>query len=280
MEINIDILVDNNTIIDSYYCGEPGLSIHIEADGRRILFDTGYSDLFIKNAQQLGIDLHKITDLVISHGHNDHTWGIPHLIQYFDRGNTNDALNKNLICHPNALIQKLYERKPIGMSISRSTLEFFFKIVETSNVYNITDNIIFMGQIPRELKFEPSQKIGETYDLCGNQIDDYVLDDTALVIKTSQGMIIITGCSHSGICNIIKYAKEITGDDRIVTIIGGFHLGEASDSLLEFTGEYFNKQLIDHIHPCHCTGFNAKLHLAKFVDIRDIGSGLKISYPC
>lgn len=280
MGININILVDNNTIVDSYYCGEPGLSIYIEADGRRILFDTGYSDLFIKNAQQLGIDLNKITDLVISHGHNDHTWGIPHLIQYFDRGIKDIDLNKILICHPNALIQKKYEGKPIGMSISRSTLEFFFKIVETCNVYNISENIFFMGQIPREMEPEPSQVIGETYDSNGRSIDDYVLDDTALVIKTNQGIIIVTGCSHSGICNIVKYAKEITGDNRIVTIIGGFHLEEASGSLLKFTGEYLNKQHIDHIYPCHCTGLNAKLHLAKLVDVRDVGSGLKISYQC
>lgn len=73
--MKLTVLVDNNTFVDEYLIGEPGVSYYIECDGKKILFDLGYSDVFLKNAQTLKIDLSDIDDLVISHGHNDHTWG-------------------------------------------------------------------------------------------------------------------------------------------------------------------------------------------------------------
>ncbi len=105
------------------------------------------------------------------------------------------------------------------------------------------------------------------------------MDDTALVITTSEGLIIITGCSHSGICNIVEYAKEITNIDKIVTVIGGFHLQKASDEVLNLTGNYFNQQDLDHIHPCHCTDLDAKIHLAKYAPVKEVGAGLQLTFP-
>ena len=78
MALTLSILCDNNTLIDRYYYGEPGVSYYIEIDSARILFDTGYSDVFLKNAKLMDIDLSTITHLVISHGHDDHTNGLPH----------------------------------------------------------------------------------------------------------------------------------------------------------------------------------------------------------
>lgn len=111
MTIKITVLVDNNTLIDSYFCGEPGVCYYIEADNKKILFDTGYSDIFIDNAHILNIDLAEITDLVLSHGHNDHTWGLSHLIQHFDRRNIETQEAKHLIYHPDALIPKNFNLK-------------------------------------------------------------------------------------------------------------------------------------------------------------------------
>ncbi|MBQ1439018.1 MAG: MBL fold metallo-hydrolase [Solobacterium sp.] len=79
--MKLTVLTDNNTIIDRYYLGEPALSFYLEDGDRRILFDTGYSDVFLRNAEALGIDLHAITDIVLSHGHNDHTGGLRYLLE-------------------------------------------------------------------------------------------------------------------------------------------------------------------------------------------------------
>ncbi|MDD4160533.1 MAG: MBL fold metallo-hydrolase [Synergistaceae bacterium] len=102
--LKLTVLVDNNTLIDKYLTAEPGLSFWIESDGRKILFDTGYSDVFIKNAQVLGINLNDIDVAVLSHGHNDHTWGLNHLVQYFDRTMKSDM--PEMIAHPGAFERK------------------------------------------------------------------------------------------------------------------------------------------------------------------------------
>lgn len=279
MTIKITVLVDNNTLIDSYFCGEPGVCYHIEADNKKVLFDTGYSDIFINNAHILNIDLANITDLVLSHGHNDHTWGLSHLIQHFDRRNTERSKVKHLIYHPDALLPKKFHSKVIGANIPKDVLTAYFSCVETSEPYYISENIVFLGQIPRNNSFEGKEPIGTTIDNNSNEVDDYVLDDSALAIKTSEGVIIITGCSHSGICNITEYAKQVTGLNKIVTVIGGFHLQQASKEVLEHTGNYFNQQELTHIHPCHCTDLNAKIYLAKHAPVQEVGAGLQLIYP-
>ncbi|HGN1705862.1 TPA: MBL fold metallo-hydrolase [Providencia rettgeri] len=279
MTIKITVLVDNNTLIDSYFCGEPGVCYHIEADNKKVLFDTGYSDIFIDNAHILNIDLAHITDLVLSHGHNDHTWGLGHLIQHFDRRNTENSQVKHLIYHPDALLPKKFHSKVIGANTPKDVLAAYFTCLETSEPYYLSENIVFLGQIPRNNSFEGKDPIGTMLDNNRNEVDDYVLDDSALAIKTSEGLIVITGCSHSGICNITEYAKQVTGLNKIVTVIGGFHLQQASKDVLERTGNYFNQQELTHIHPCHCTDLNAKIHLAKYAPVQEVGAGLQLIYP-
>lgn len=279
MTIKITILVDNNTLIDSYLCGEPGVCYYIEADNHKVLFDTGYSDIFIHNAQILAIDLAEITDLVLSHGHNDHTWGMNHLIQYYDRRNCHFEQKISLVCHPDALLPKRFNSKVIGANIPKEVLAAYFDNNETNKPFYLSDNIIFLGQIPRNNTFEGKEPIGTTVDTSNRTIDDYVWDDSALVVKTAEGLIIVTGCSHAGICNIVEYAKEVTQIDKIVTVIGGFHLQEASEETLNQTGHYFSQLNINQIHPCHCTDLAAKIHLSKFASIKEVGVGLVLNYP-
>ncbi|WP_369310911.1 MBL fold metallo-hydrolase [Providencia rettgeri] len=278
MTIKITVLVDNNTLIDSYFCGEPGVCYYIEAGNKKILFDTGYSDIFINNAHMLNIDLAKITDLVLSHGHNDHTWGLSHLIQYFDRRNLETRQPKQLIYHPDALKPKKFQSKVIGANTSKDVLDAYFSCVESIKPYYLSENVVFLGQIPRNNSFEGKEPIGTTLDENRHNVDDYVLDDTALAITTTEGLIVVTGCSHSGICNIVEYAKQVTGITRIVTVIGGFHLQQAADNILEQTGNYFAQQELLHIHPCHCTDLAAKIHLAKHAPVKEVGTGLQLTF--
>lgn len=279
MTIKISVLVDNNTLIDSYFCGEPGVCYHIDTDGHQILFDTGYSDIFIDNAHTMGIDLANITDLALSHGHNDHTWGLNHLIQHYDRRNSLFPKKIRLIYHPDALLPKRFGDKVIGANIPKAVLTAYFENHETVKPFYLTDNVIFLGQIPRTNTFEGKEPIGTTVDNNNQPIDDYVWDDSALAIKTSEGLIVITGCSHAGICNIVEYAKKVTKMDKIVTVIGGFHLQQASDEVLNQTGDYFSQLDAKQIHPCHCTDLAAKIHLSKYTKIQEVGVGLVLNYP-
>ncbi len=109
-----------------------------------------------------------------------------------------------------------------------------------------------------------------------NMIDDFVNDDTAIVYKSEKGLFIITGCSHSGICNIIEYAKKICEDNRIYGIIGGFHLFDASKRL-DRTIEYLKENSIKWLYPCHCVSLKAKIEMAKQMQINEVGVGLEIN---
>jgi 7,8-dihydropterin-6-yl-methyl-4-(beta-D-ribofuranosyl)aminobenzene 5'-phosphate synthase len=100
--MKLTVLVDNNTLIDRYFYGEPGVSYFIEDEGNKILFDLGYSDVFIKNAQKLNIDLLNLDFVVLSHGHLDHTWGLDPLIRLYTEAIIENLNHKNpiIIAHP------------------------------------------------------------------------------------------------------------------------------------------------------------------------------------
>ena len=276
--MKLTVLVDNNTFIDEYLIGEPAVSYFIECDGRKIIFDLGYSDVFLKNAQILQIDLADIDDIVLSHGHNDHTWGLNHLTQYYDRTVNPPKKRINIIAHPDALLPKYYEKKSIGINFKLDENSYFFKKNLTREPVYISENILFLGQIPRINPFEAKNPVGHTHDITGELIEDYVYDDSALTIKTEQGLVIITGCSHAGICNIIEYAKRVTGESRVASVIGGFHLLNASDDVLSSTGEYLNELSAGTLYPCHCTDLAAKIYLSGHVKIAEVGVGLTLEF--
>lgn len=104
---------------------------------------------------------------------------------------------------------------------------------------------------------------------------DYVMDDSAIVYKGNTGLFIITGCSHSGICNIVEYAKEVCKENRVAGIIGGFHLFEVSKELQQ-TINYFIDNNIKELYPCHCVSFRAKAEIHKYIPIHEVGVGLVI----
>ena len=271
--LKLNVLVDNNTLIDRYFKAEPGLSFWIESDGKKILFDTGYSDIFIENAQIMGIDVNSADVVVLSHGHNDHTWGLNHLVQHLDR--TMSVKRPEMIAHPGAFERKRCGSQEIGMILKEDVIEEYFRVSKCSSPVRITEKLHWLGEIPREgWDIKP---IGTT--LINNQwIDDYCLDDSALAYQAKDGLIIITGCSHSGICNIINHARELTGVEKVLDVIGGFHLQNAGKDLMEKTVKELKKIAPDAMHPCHCTDLKAKIVLGQSFSIEEVGSGLVLDY--
>ena len=243
--MKLTVLTDNSTYIDRYYLAEPALSFYIEDGNKKILFDTGYSDVFIKNAQKMQINLQDLDYIVFSHGHNDHTGGLEFLGE-------NKA---EIIAHPNCFDKKFHLGFEVGSVLKKEDITDKYRCRFTKQPFYITDNLLFLGEIPRRFQFE-NISVGTTI-YQGKEIDDYVKDDTALVYKGEDGLFIITGCSHSGICNIAEYAKELCRDSRINGIIGGFHLF-SEDERLEKTVDYLAKNKIKTLYPCHCVSLKAK----------------------
>lgn len=132
-----------------------------------------------------------------------------------------------------------------------------------------------MGEIPTLNNFEPRYSIGKSI-VNDEKIDDTINDDSAIVYKSDKGLFVITGCSHSGICNIIEYAKKVCNDTRIYGVIGGFHLFDVNERL-EKTISYLKENNIKLLYPCHCVSLKAKIEMAKRLDINEVGVGLEIN---
>lgn len=277
--MKLSVLVDNNTFIDRYFYGEPGLSFYIEDGNNKILFDTGYSNIFIENARKMGIDLQDLDYLVISHGHLDHTWGIVPLIRLYTEARLEKQPHKipEFVLHPEALNSRVMDDTEIGCLLNPDKLRKHFDMKYTKSPYWLTENLVFLGEIPRKFDFENTEPVGkiETSEIYEN---DYLIDDSALAYKTSRGIVIITGCSHSGICNITEYAKEVCNDSCIIDIVGGFHLQNPSKKQLKGTVEYMMKLNPKEAHACHCTDLYSKIELSKAVRLKEVGAGLQLKY--
>lgn len=266
--MKLKVLVDNNTYIDQYYLGEPAVSYYIEDEDTKILFDTGYSDIFISNSKKMGINLNNIDKIIISHGHDDHTKGLKY---YFDK-----KRKVELISHPSCFDYKedstgLY----IGSPLKREELEERCSLNLTDEPLKISKNIYYLGEIPTTCDFEKRYSIGKTI-INDNKENDYVKDDSAIAYKCNKGIFVITGCSHSGICNIIEYAKKVCDDSRIIGVIGGFHLF-TKDERLYSTIEYLKENNIKLLYPCHCVSLQAKIEMGKELEINEVGVGLELN---
>ena len=266
--MKLTILVDNNTFIDQYYHGEPAASFYIETESEKILFDTGYSDILISNAEKMGIDLTKITHIVLSHGHDDHTRGLKYLKEAIDISDV------QLIAHPNCFLPKYNGELYIGSPFSEAEINKMTNYIPCKEMYEITENLIYLGEIPRTNTYENQKPIGH-YKQDGILKDDYLQDDTAMVYKTDKGLFIITGCSHSGICNIIEYAKKVCNEGRVYGVLGGFHLF-GDDEQLRKTIEYLQQNQVEKFYPCHCVSLLAKAKMMQSLPVVETGVGLSI----
>jgi 7,8-dihydropterin-6-yl-methyl-4-(beta-D-ribofuranosyl)aminobenzene 5'-phosphate synthase len=242
------------------FLAEHGLSYLIEHEEQTILFDTGHSDVFLKNAKMMGIDISRnINTVVLSHGHWDHGDGLGYLE------------NKTLITHPVSFIRRFRKNNDsnIGLARSKREIEKRFKLITSSKPYKISPNIIYLGEIPRENDYEAQT----TTFIDENGNDDFIPDDSALAIINNNELIIISGCAHSGICNISEYAKKVTGLEKIKTVIGGFHL-KYDDLQTRKTIKYFKRQKIKQIYPSHCTELPALAMFYNEFKTRQVKSGM------
>lgn len=232
----ISVLTDNVPGRDTP--AEHGLSYLVEHDGKIVLFDTGQSDLFLRNASVMGNSLDHLDSIVLSHGHFDHGDGL----RFLEGG--------ELICHPGCFVER-YRKSDhsfIGLKLSEEEMAARFNLIRTTEPLAISDRIIFLGEIPRMTAFESKQS---TFVL-DNGEDDFVMDDSAIALVTDQGLFVITGCGHAGIVNTLEHARKITGIEKIYGVMGGFHLKQADHQTLE-TIRYLKELKVPHIYPSHCT---------------------------
>ena len=242
--IKFTVLSENRANNEKSLAGESGLSVLVEVDGKRFLLDTGYSNLFLTNANKMGIDLGEIKDVVITHGHSDHTNGVV----YLDGG-------KNIILHPQAFKSRYSIRKQeyAGFPITKEELKQSHNVIEAKDAIEVLKDVFFIGEVPMVVDFESNGNFSTTID-DEYKIKDKTEDDSGVAIKTSKGLFVMTGCGHRGVCNTIEQAKKITGEDRVYGVFGGFHLRklEKQQETIDKTIEYFNHNGVQELYLGHC----------------------------
>ena len=258
MTVRITTLSENTAQLG--FIGEWGLSILVETQSAKVLLDTGLSTSAVYNADLMGIDFSTIDAIVLSHAHGDHTGGLRDVLRRVRK-------QVQVIAHPDIWIPKyvVYGEmsRYAGIPYMKEDLESLgasFNL--TKKPFKISDDIMTTGEIEMTTDYE-------TIDdrLCvkkgDRMIPDALADDLAMVVKTTEGLVLITGCAHRGIINTVRQVQKLTGEQYIHTIIGGTHLMVASPERIEKTANGLKELGLQRLGVSHCTGFNASAALAK-----------------
>jgi len=265
MAITVTTLVENTSGVPTLY-GEWGQSLLVEADGLRILLDTGPSRHVLDNARILGIELNTIDKIVISHGHYDHTGGLKDVLALV-QGSGNRPQGIEVIAHPDIFQEKHFylkglPAKAIGMPGTRAELEALGARFNLSrDPVRVSDNIMTSGEVRISVDFEQIDTTLHVKEV-ENYIPDRLADDLALIINTEKGLIILLGCGHRGLINTILHAQKITGVGQIYAVIGGTHLISANKTQMDETVKALRNFNISRLGVSHCTGLKSGAILA------------------
>jgi 7,8-dihydropterin-6-yl-methyl-4-(beta-D-ribofuranosyl)aminobenzene 5'-phosphate synthase len=243
------------------FCAEWGLSFFIEADRRTILFDTGAGKAALHNADRLGIEFPAATPIVLSHGHADHTGGLEAALQRIGK--------TTVIAHP-AIWERKFTRRPgenqaadIGIPYTRQELEELgADFRDCREPVRISENIWATGEVPMVTDFESIEPIFFVLE-DGSYRPDTIPDDQALILRSDKGLVIVLGCAHRGMINTVYHARQITGEEKVHTIVGGTHLFPKTDAQKKQAIAALRDIGVEKIGVSHCTGFDASMRLAR-----------------
>jgi len=248
---------------------EHGLSLLVTAsrgaERRTVLLDTGYTPVaMLHNAGLLGVDLDAIEAVVLSHGHMDHTGSLLSLLER--RGSS-----LPVVAHPDALRAPRVVRRPGGVTMTfpapprREDLAAAgAELHETAEPTLLADGAFLVtGEIPRTTSFERGLP-GALIDRGAGLEPDLVADDQAIALRLrDHGLVVVTGCAHAGVVNTVRHAVELTGEDRVHAVLGGFHLGgPAFAEAVEPTVAELASLRPTVLSPMHCTGPAATARIA------------------
>jgi 7,8-dihydropterin-6-yl-methyl-4-(beta-D-ribofuranosyl)aminobenzene 5'-phosphate synthase len=242
---------------------EHGFSVLVEvkkdSTSHKVLMDFGVSNIGVPhNLKILEIDLDSIEAFVLSHGHHDHVGAIAEVLSTLTKP-------RPVVVHPDAFLSTRFHKFSDGRKVPIPCLKKGI-IEESGNevidgkspVLIASDYVLVMGEIPRVNDFEKGMP-SAYYEKGGEIYKDHIMDDKGLVLDIEgKGLVVITGCGHSGIINTLHHAQDLTGVERIAAVIGGFHLiGNMGEAITDRTIEEMNKFDPEIIVPCHCTGLKA-----------------------
>ena len=272
--VAVTVLADNRAAYGLE--AEHGLSLWIETAGHKILFDTGRGEAMLRNAETLGIDLGLADCIVLSHGHYDHA------------GNVAEALARSrrarLYLHQDALLSRYSVHEvPKQIGMPEASQEAVRALPQSrrnwvSSPWELSDSVMLTGPVPRLSGYEDTG--GPFFlDEAGKHADA-IEDDLSFWVRTGAGLVVCLGCCHAGIINTLRHAVVISGEPRILAVIGGMHLLQASQERLDRTVEALQAYDVSYLYPCHCTGEGAVSDLRQRLgaSVQPGFAGMKISF--
>lgn len=244
--------LNENTANKRGFRGELGLSLLIEWEERRILFDTGQTDLFLRNAENMGASLDGLSAVVLSHGHFDHCGGMAWLARQTVLPDV--WIRDSAFCDKQAVNAdgKTYRR--IGIPWERSLVKGKCRLAGQRQ--EIFPGAFLLGNIPYTVDFEG--RPGNFYVQEGEgRRQDYMDDEQLLILRTEKGLSVFAGCSHPGIINCLEYVKREFPGKKIYSLVAGMHLLNSPKQRVEQTIEALKAMEIEVLVPVHCTGILA-----------------------
>lgn len=254
----ITVLMENTVSGPPGLVGEHGLSLWIETAAHRFLYDTGQSGAVVLNAAVLGVDLAQAEAVVLSHGHYDHTGGLRAVLRAV-------GSPRPVCAHPDLFARHRVAGSPdryAGVPFDRDELESKgARFHWLPGAHEIFPGVWAGGEVPRTSDFERGDpRLYVMRD--GMPVPDPLRDDLSLYLETPDGLVIITGCAHAGVVNIIEHARKVTGCARVRALIGGTHLGPVGEEQLEKTISYLEGLDLELLAAMHCTGQAVAARLA------------------
>ena len=260
-EFKITIL---STMLSDTHIGEWGFSAIIEADGKRILFDTGSRETTVlQNARELKISLKHIDNVFLSHNHKDHTGGLKTLRENYPTSFSNAHIGEGIFYpRPNS---KGTDHYILENKNALESLGINFKT--HINPSQVMPGLWTTGQIPRKYDERNWSELGKMMDLSGNMVEDTIPEDQSLFFDTENGIVLISGCGHAGLVNTLDYINKIMPDRPIYKIIGGFHLLNLNEDKLEWTARKMEEYGVKYFVGAHCTGLNSTYSIRNFMNL-------------
>ena len=243
--------------------GEWGFAALVEADGHKILYDTGARpNTVLENAHELKIDLSVVRDVILSHFHADHTTGLMTLRRELSRTNP-------------AALSRVHVGQGIFLSRRQGSGETEQNpMIAIKKVYEATGGEFIVHEKPEELlpgvwltgpvpRVYPEKNWAPGYQVQKENgwVEDNLPEDQALIFNTSRGLVMLSGCAHAGIINTLHYAREFLRPAPVQAAIGGFHLFAASDEQLDWTADKLHEFQVAQILGAHCTGIESVYRL-------------------
>ncbi len=247
-----------STMLADEGIGEWGFAALVEADGRRVLVDTGARpQTVLQNARELNVDLSAVKEVVLTHNHSDHVGGLMTLRKELMKTNASALSRAHVakgIFYSRPSEKGAEQNEMVGMQKEYEATGGTF--IEHDSAAEIFPGAWLTGPVPREFPERNWSVTGKVRTPAG-LVEDTIPEDQSLVLNTPQGLVLISGCGHAGVINTITFTRAAFAKAPVFAILGGFHLFAASDAQLDWTADKLKEAGVAYVLGAHCTGIES-----------------------